>query len=70
MSLLEQAKSRKHKLTSTKKQFTDEEIELALSYVKGDIEGYQVSDVMGFGGKRSVMIYSFIARALRQHFSK
>lgn len=69
MSLLQKAKDRKP-IARFKKTFSKEEIELAFGYVKGEVGLMQVSVALGYKGHQHVMVYAFIARALRQHYSK
>lgn len=63
--LLEKAKQTKSKL------FTKDEVELALAYSKGEITVTGVSKALGKDYQvQANQVYSFLARALRQHYSK
>ena len=61
-----------HALKGVKQQtkFSKDEIELALAYVKGEINFSQVQKVLKTQENSSTQIYSFISRALRQHYTK
>lgn len=65
-TLLEKAKERKAQ--SPQNMFCEEEIELSLAYIKGEISLSQVCIALGKEKKHTTGYY-FICRALRQHFS-
>jgi hypothetical protein len=56
---------------SSKKQFTKDEVEAALAYVKSEINLTGLATALGLSVKSdSHKVYGFVARALRQHYSK
>ena len=66
--LLKKAKELKGVKQQTK--FSKNEVELALAYVKGEINFSQVQKALKTEENSSTQIYSFISRALRQHYAK
>jgi len=53
------------------KTFTKDEVELALAYSKGEITVTGVATALGIDVQvKPHQTYSFLARALRQHYSK
>lgn len=66
--LLKKAKELKGNPQQTK--FSKNEVELALAYVQGEINFSQVQKALKTEKNASTQTYSFISRALRQHYSK
>jgi hypothetical protein len=63
--LIEKAKQK-----ANKKLFTKDEVELALAYSKGEITVTGVATALGIDVQvKPHQTYSFLARALRQHYS-
>ena len=65
LTLLQKAKNAKPRKVSMR--ITDEHIELAISWAKGEISISQVSAAIG---KKQDMCYNFIAMALRECYSR
>lgn len=66
--LIQKAKEKKG---SKRKQFSREEIELALAFVKGELSVTQVCHALGVTNiNNSSIVYQFVAQALRQHYTK
>jgi len=61
----------KAKQPRASKTFTKDEVELALAYSKGEITITGVATALGVDVQvKPHQTYSFLARALRQHYSK
>jgi len=65
-TLLRQALAVKRRPTGHGKRFSDEEVQLALGWLRGELTQSQVSSVVPYGTGSG--IYLFLARAIRQHF--
>lgn len=63
-------KSQELKINKQQTRFSKDEIELALAYVKGVINFSQLKHALKTEENSSTQIYSFISRALRQHYTK
>ena len=62
--------SQDSKELNTQTKFSKDEMELALAYVKGKVNFSQVKKALKTQENSSTQIYSFISRALRQHYTK
>lgn len=65
--LIQKAQEKKVK----RKKFTKDEIELALTYIKGELTVTQVCHAIGIDNRNNTStVYQFVTQALRQHYSK
>jgi hypothetical protein len=70
MTLLEKAKNRKMIRSRGVMGITDEHIELAIAWAKGEVSYSQAAEGYGYDEKNSMKVYIILARSLREAFTK